>query len=106
MMKQTLPPTFPLYWEGGKEKAGIAHYRKEYGEFVLFLNLFPSFPYYLKAVEETHKGVRYRLESALKRNGRFVKKLAVGDGHFLREEPNQIHINLEPFDKSLTMEVK
>ena len=100
-----IPPTFPLYWRGSKKKSGIARYRKEHEEFVLLLNLLPGIPYYMKAVADNEKGVLYRVEATLGRRGAFAKRLAVGTGEFLRSDPGNITIDIEPFEKTLTMEV-
>ena len=96
--------TFSLYWEGSENESGKAYYKRDWGEFVLAINVFPNTPYYLKAIEETEERIRYRVETILKRGKRFIKRPPVGSG-FFDKSGNKIIINLAPFEKCLVLDL-
>ena len=89
---------------GRTSYAGVAFYKNGTGEFTLFLNVLPSIAYHLRAKGKDGRGIHYRLETALKKQGTFIKRLTVGSGFFPASSGN-ILIDMEPFSKKLVLKI-
>ena len=96
-----------LWWEDRENQsnlaAGVAFWDDEFGEFRLKIDIFPGQNYYLRTVGSANGRPIYRAEVAVKKNGRFVARRAVGEGKILDQYPEQIFINFGPFSKRLVM---
>lgn len=76
-----------LYWlnvrNNKKEKAGVAFYQEQYGEFLLRIDKEPDEKrYYLKVTDSADDRINYQMDQVLKKpDGSFRKRQQVGKGY-------------------------
>lgn len=98
-----------LYWlckqTGRKIPAGVAFYNEQQGDYRLKIDTFTDEKVFFLKPSSVYNGkVLYRLESAIRKDGRVMHRAEIGTGF---SEPNEglpIYMDVGPYSKYLVME--
>lgn len=100
---------FSLQWlcplTGKKHPAGVAFFNEEQGDYRLKVDVMPEDKIlYLKVSSMTDKKVLYRVEAAVRKNGRVTHRTEVGTGYANVDEGYPIYMDVGPFSRQLVLE--
>ena len=103
--------TLNLYWldtdTGKKTPAGVGFFNPQYGEYRLKVDLIPKdCPIYVKPISTTDGRVSYRLETVIKKDGKFSHRSTVGTGYSDAGTNGCAYMELGPYSPSLVLEFK
>ena len=99
---------FYLFWcdENLKRQvpAGVAFYQDEYGEYRLKIDVISDDKtFYVRATGVQGETATYRVETAIKRNGKFSHRSLIGSGFRNKETNNDIVMDIGPFARKLVL---
>ncbi len=95
-----------LWWKDTNGKhypAGVAFYEPEWGEYRLKLHIHPELQLYLRPMSTENDIIRYRVESVLKKAGKFHSRRTVGDGICYSDKNKDVVMNFYPYSRELVM---
>lgn len=93
---------------GSRQKAGVAFYEEEYGEYRLkidFLSLAEDRPpnVFLRAIGAKNGHTDFVVEAVVRINRENVKRTAIGSGFSATVRGDEVHMKLGPFENILVM---
>lgn len=110
-MTENKNETFPLFWlcnqTGRKHPAGVAFFNEGQGDYRLKIDTMPEDKViYLKPTTVSENVVYYRVEAAVKKDGRVAHRAQIGSGYSQSENGHPIVMDIGPFSRSLILEPK
>jgi hypothetical protein len=98
-----------LYWlcqlTGKKVPAGVAFFNEPQGDYRLKVDVMPEDKvFYLKATSMYEGKVLYRVEAAVRKEGRVIHRAEIGTGYSNANEGYPIYMDIGPFSRLLVME--
>lgn len=89
---------------GRKQPAGVAFFNQEQGDFRLKVDIMPEDKtLFLKAVSSSDDTTYYRVESAVRKDGRVVHRAEVGSG-YAKKNDSVVYMDIGPFSRMLVLE--
>lgn len=99
---------FKLSWvcsDGKKHPAGVAFFNEAQGDYRLKIDTMPDEKLIYLKVSSLHDGViHYRVEAAMKKQGRVVGRAEIGVGYAKADEGYPISMDIGPFTRTLLLE--
>ena len=100
---------FNLYWlckqTGRKHPAGVAFFNESQADYRLKIDTMPDDKLiYLKVSSMADGVILYRVETAVKKQGRVTHRAEIGAGHAKADEGYPIYMDIGPFERTLVME--
>ena len=100
---------FNLYWlckqTGRKHPAGVAFFNESQADYRLKIDTMPDDKLiYLKVSSMADGVIIYRVETAVKKQGRVTHRAEIGSGHAKADEGYPIYMDIGPFERTLVME--
>ena len=98
-----------LYWlckqTGKKFPAGVAFFNESQADYRLKIDTMPDDKLiYLKVSSLVEGAILYRVESAVKKQGRVTHRAEIGSGHAKTDEGSPVYMDIGPFERTLVME--
>ncbi|OQW48794.1 MAG: hypothetical protein A4S09_13430 [Proteobacteria bacterium SG_bin7] len=108
-MKERKSEKLSLKWlcplTGKTHPAGVAFYNQDQGDYRLKVDMLPEDKVlYLKTSSMTEGKVFYRIEAAVRRNGRVTHRAEVGTGYASVNEGYPIYMDIGPYSRQLVLE--
>ena len=100
---------FKLYWlskeSGRRHPAGVAFFNESSGDYRLKIDVMPEEKLvYLKAITSTEKVIHYRVETAIRKQGRVTHRAEIGSGYANLDEGFPVYMDVGPYERQLVME--
>lgn len=100
---------FNLFWlckqTGRKHPAGVAFFNESQTDYRLKIDVMPEEKLvYLKASSVSEGLIRYRVETAVKKQGRVTHRAEIGSGYAKADEGFPVYMDIGPYDRQLVME--
>lgn len=100
---------FNLYWlckqTGRKHPAGVAFFNESQADYRLKIDTMPEDKLiYLKVSSLSEGMIHYRVETAVKKQGRVTHRAEIGSGVAKADEGYPVYMDIGPFERQLVME--
>lgn len=100
---------FLLYWlcqlTGKKVPAGVAFFNEPQGDYRLKVDVMPEDKVFYLKPTSVHEGkVLYRIEAAVRKEGRVIHRTEIGTGYSNMNEGYPIYMDIGPFSRLLVLE--
>ena len=100
-----------LFWvcaqTGRRYPAGVAFFNEEQGDYRLKIDALPEEKLiYLKVSSMNEGVVYYRVEAAVKKDGRVIQRVEIGSGQSDAENRYPIVMDIGPYSRNLVLEPK
>jgi hypothetical protein len=104
---------YQLWWmsreTGHRIHAGIAFYDDRYNEYRLKIDFLQALMgdedarFYLRPVGKIDDRIYYRVETIVKKNGKFHARRLVGEGYSSTDTENEVYLDFGPVEKILVV---
>ncbi len=108
-MSENKSERFNLFWlckqTGRKHPAGVAFFNESQADYRLKIDTMPDDKLiYLKVSSMSDGKMLYRVETAVKKQGRVTHRAEIGSGYANADEGYPVYMDIGPFERSLVME--
>lgn len=108
-MTENKSENFRLFWlcgqTGRKHPAGVAFFNESQGDYRLKIDTMPDDKMiFLKVSSMTEGMVHYRVEAAVKKNGKVSHRAEIGSGRAPTNDGYPITMDIGPFSRNLILE--
>lgn len=108
-MKEKKNEKFNLLWfcplTGKNHPAGVAFFNEDQGDYRLKVDVMPEDKVlYLKTSSMAGEKVLYRVEVAVRKNGRVSHRAEIGTGYANLNEGYPIYMDIGPYSRQLVLE--